>query len=575
MVIFIKPTKRTCKMKKISFKIGRSFVGTILAASLLLGDFAPVAMATSESASQKTSSDVSYSALENKAAESYINVCPTDKNTCSPVSSVIKDYFDSNLQDTYGALVDVAELGKSDNLESFLSWLEFIYTQTEEAVMQNSSLSDKSYKLITGMQSAAAMATANRLKPNYYLSIGDSTLSGYGLDDYIHGENNGEGQVLGTEAPVLLARKLFGNDYKNHFTKLDKGGLRIDDLLVWLGEDEFADDFYYRYTMDGNAVEAETSYYQNLYESEIKKADLITLAIGGGNITNFLGQQIKQLQKGEPIYEMDWTRYFPDADVSKIHGFIDCMQEKLDGKVPKIQGVKAEELVPVLLESFLFGMVGYINNYHKVVDRIHEINPNAHIVIVGFFNPIGDMEIPAEATGGTVAIPLGKFISLLVESCNSANLVYALKNNDYTTYVSIHDTTTILDEQGKYDYESRFNGLISQTWLTHAGPKGHVYIANRIYDSITHDYTGKAFAAEALDTIDTLFTEAKKSANIVKSDIAELNAYCEETLEKIDQMCKDTVSDITCAIENAKSIGKCMIALVNEKLNDIVAKIRY
>ena len=176
--------------------------------------------------------------------------------------------------------------------------------------------------------------------------------------------------------------------------------------------------------------------------------------------------------------------------------------------------------------------------------------------------------------GGTVAIPLGKFISLLVESCNSTNLVYALKNNEYTTYVSIHDTTTILDEQGKYDYESRFNGLISQTWLTHAGPRGHVYIADRIYDSITHDYTGKAFASEALYAIDTLFTEAKKSANIVKSDIAEFNAYCEETLEKIDQLCKDTVSDITCAIENAQSIGKNMIALVNEKLDAIVAKIK-
>lgn len=557
-------------MKKISFKIGRSFVGAILAASLLLGAFAPAAMA----ASQKASSDTAYSALKNEVAESYEGVCLTEKNACAPVSSVIKDYVDNNHRDTYEALIDVAELAKSDNLESFLSWLEFIYKQTEEAVTQNTSLSDKSYKLITGMQSAAAMATANKLEPNYYLSIGDSTLSGYGLSNYIPDANNGEGQVLGTEAPVLLAKKLFGADYKNHFMKLDKGGLRVEDLLVWLGEDEFADDFYHRYTMDENAAEAKTSYYQKLYEKEIKKADLITLAIGGGNITNFLGQQIKQLSKGEPIYEMDWTRYFPEEDVYKIHGFIDGIQEKLDGKVPEIQGVKADELVPVLLESFLFGMVGYVNNYHKLVDRIHEINPDAHIVIVGFFNPIGDMEIPAEATGGTVAIPLGKFISLLVESCNSTNLVYALKNNEYTTYVSIHDTTTILDEQGKYDYESRFNGLISQTWLTHAGPKGHVYIADRIYDSITHDYTGKAFASEALDAIDTLFTEAKKSANIVKSDIAEFNAYCEETLEKIDQLCKDTVSDITCAIENAKSIGKNMIALVNEKLDAIVAKIK-
>ena len=199
--------------------------------------------------------------------------------------------------------------------DEYVSTKEFaiLYTQLQEVYLkydqsttpeQKASLAKRAYELTTRLQAGAAKYTAKKYSGNYYVSIGDSTLTGYGLDEYVPGMNNGEGQVLGTEAPVLLAQKLFGNDYQSHFKKLDKGGLRVDDLLVWLGEEEFIDDFYNRYTMDANAVVSQTEYYQVLFESEIKKADLITVALGGGNITTFIAQQINALKSGSELIRL-------------------------------------------------------------------------------------------------------------------------------------------------------------------------------------------------------------------------------------------------------------------------------
>ena len=471
---------------------------------MLLGVFAPTVMAAAESTVAKESYVTpSASSYQEEIKEHESGKKAAEEIYASLSASVdwLKDYANDPKAETEEVLDSLVEYLGLGELVALCDRLESLYSQLDAAITpeQKQRLDKKTYELISRLQEIAAMATATELKPDYYVSIGDSTLTGYGLDDYVPGENNGEGQVLGTEAPVLLAQRLFGEDYENHFKKLDKGGLRIDDLLVWLGEEEYIDDFYIRYTMDANAVESETAYYQNLFKREIEKADLITLALGGGNVSTFLGQQIKAMSQGQPLYEMDWSRYFPDADLSEIKSCISVAQKLLEGTLPEIQGVAAEQLAPVVVESFLFGMVGYINNYYKVVERIHEINPDAHIVIVSFFNFADDMEIPVSIGDQTVNIPLGRMLGSLMDSCNASSLAYAVENSDFATYVSISDTTTILDEQGLYDWESRLNGMITQTWLTHAGPEGHVYIADQIYNAITDEYTEREIALEVLE----------------------------------------------------------------------------
>ncbi|MBQ8320813.1 MAG: hypothetical protein IJX92_00425 [Clostridia bacterium] len=490
-------------MKNKLHGLTHSLTAVTLSLCMLLGISAPTVMAAAESTvaaeSYVTSAASSYDE-EKKEHESGKKAAEEISASITAWVDWLKDYANDPKAETEEVLDSLVEYLGLGELVALCNQLDAIYSQLDEQVTpeQKVRLGNKTYELTTRLQSIAAMATTKKLQPKYYLSIGDSTLSGYGLDDYVLGENNGEGQVLGTEAPVLLAQRLFGEDYENHFKKLDKGGLRIDDLLVWLGEEEYIDDFYIRYTMDANAVESETAYYQNLFKSEIEKADLITLALGGGNVSTFLGQQIKAMSQGQPLYEMDWSRYFPDGDLSKIKSCISAAQKLLEGKLPEIQGVAAEQLAPVVVESFLFGMVGYINNYYKVVERIHEINPDAHIVIVSFFNFADDMEIPVSIGDKTVNIPLGRMLGSLMDSCNASSLAYAVENRDFVTYVSISDTTTILDEQGLYDWESQLRGMITQTWLTHAGPEGHVYITDQIYNAITNEYTDGKIAREVL-----------------------------------------------------------------------------
>lgn len=399
----------------------------------------------------------------------------------------LMDYAKENYPELVLPITNIIE---SEEFAELYAQIEAIYEQYQAAnPEQKSSFAARLYTILLRLNAIAAKTTSKKLEDvNYYLSLGDSTLTGYGLDKYVPGMNNGEGQILGEEAPVLLAKKLFGENYSSHFTKLDKGGIRIDDLLVWLGEDEFIDDFYTRYTMGDNAGVKNTEYYQNLFISEIAKADLITLALGGGNVTTFISQQVQALARGEKLYEMDWSKYYPNADMTEIRNMIATMQDILKGQLPAVAGVPGEVLAPVVAESLLYGLIGYKENFTKVLDRIHEINPNAHLVIVGYFNPIDNMVIPFSVGNKVIEIPFGTMLGLFMEVCNIKSLVYTLGNKANTTFVAIPETTSILDEQGKFDLASQINGTVKETWLTHAGPEGHKYIANQIYDSITTDY---------------------------------------------------------------------------------------
>ena len=364
---------------------------------------------------------------------------------------------------------------------------------------------------------------------SYYVSIGDSTLSGYGLDKYVHGEYNGEDQVLGEEAPVLLAKKLFGEDYEQHFKKLDKGGIRLDDLLVWLGDDSFMDQYYNQYTI-GNA-KYKTEQYRQQYRAEIEKADLITLAIGGGNVTTFVGYQINLLRAGAQPCEMDWTRYFDDpSEIENIKLEVKKIQDILAGSLPEIYGVSPEVLLPVVAESLVYGIVGSMANYDTVIDRIHEINPNVHVVLVGYFNPCESLTFTLGNDGKEVEIPVGQMINVFLEAFNANALHYALTHEN-TSYVSISETTTILNEMGINDNASLLEGTLQKTWLTHAGPKGHEYIANQIYDAVINTPSTSDLAIEAFDAIYDAASFAY--INYGKPGLLALQQYLSDNKEEI------------------------------------------
>ncbi len=425
----------------------------------------------------------------------------------------IQGYIKEKHPEAFGVLVKLAKYLKSEEFELLCEQLEKLYNKLDAATTpeQKQKLAAQTYQLLSRLQAIAAMATADKVEDiDHYVSIGDSTLSGYGLPRYIIGNFNGEEQVLGDEAPVLLAQKLFGDDWAEHFTKLDKGGLRTNDILVWLGDESYKDAYYDRYTLDENAKYKDTAYYQNLYQSSIKKADLITLTLGGGDVSTYIEKQLLALKatyddpNAEGPYKMDWAKYFPEADMTEIYGHIETITQLLDGVFgdEKIMDCEPEDAIPLVAEAFLYGFIGYINNHSKVVDLIHEINPDAHIVIVSYFNTVDGMKLPLTIEGLEIEIPVGDLLGMLVETSNASSLAYALENefsgNDYTTYVSINDATTILDEQGIFDYKSQLHGLIAETWQTHAGIEGHKYIADQIYTSVTTEYGREELVVEIL-----------------------------------------------------------------------------
>ena len=419
-------------------------------------------------------------------------------------------------------------------VQLMLKELKELYNLLDSATTyeQKLELNSQIQTLTRRLQAVTAKLTHQKYvvkEDSYYVSIGDSTLSGYGLDKYVHGEYNGEDQVLGEEAPVLLAKKLYGANYEQHFKKLDKGGIRLDDLLVWLGDDSFMDQFYNNYTI-GNA-KYKTEQYRQQYRSEIEKADLATLAIGGGNVSTFVGYQINLLRAGAEPFEMDWTRYFDDpSEIENIKLEIKKLQDIMAGSLPEIYGVSPEVLLPVVAESLVYGMVGCMANYGKVIDRIHEINPNVHVVLVGYFNPCESLTFTLENDGKEVEIPVGQMVNVFIEAFNVNAIHYALTHEN-TSYVSISETTSILNEMGIYDNASVLEGTFQKTWLTHAGPKGHEYIANQIYDAVINTPSTLDLAVEAFDAIYDAASFAY--INYGKPGLLALQQYLSDNREEI------------------------------------------
>ena len=450
----------------------------------------------------------------------------------------LKNWFENFAQTNFPEYVaKYEELEKyvtDPEVQLMLKELKELYILLDSATTyeQKLELNSQIQTLIHRLQDVTAKLTHQKYvvtEDSYYVSIGDSTLSGYGLDKYVHGEYNGEDQVLGDEAPVLLAKQLYGEDYEQHFKKLDKGGIRLDELLVWLGDDNFIDEFYNIYTI-GNA-KYKTEEYRQQYRTEIEKADLVTLAIGGGNLSTFIGRQINLLRDGEQPFAMDWSKYLDDpSKIENIKLEIQKLQDILAGSLPEVYGVSPEVLLPVVAESIAYGLVGCMVNYGKVIDRIHEINPNVHVVLVGYFNPCDSLTITLENDGEMVEIAIGETFDVFLDAFNANAVQYALTHKN-TSYVSIAETTSILDEMGIFDNASILEGTFEKTWLTHAGPKGHEYIANQIYDAVINTSSKLDLAVEAFDAIYDAASYAYNSFG--KPCLLALQQYLSDNKEEI------------------------------------------
>ena len=144
---------------------------------------------------------------------------------------------------------------------------------------------DKEYKGPYG--TAGYVADAD----SYYVSLGDSTVTGMTTGDPAYG-NYGYKTKVPTSAPYQVAQAL-GLDVNTQYEQLALAGLRVTDLRYVLDSNFAADQ--YTLTRTKSRVDNHAGGYDQMrsdYMTALPKADLITGCIGNCNFTDFMSAQI-------------------------------------------------------------------------------------------------------------------------------------------------------------------------------------------------------------------------------------------------------------------------------------------
>ena len=482
-------------------------------------------------------------------------------------------------------VVAFMEKGK-EIYDTILNAIEFIVTLPESI--------KEIYDL---MLAIAGFGFYTQTEYSKYVSIGDSTATGYGLEDYWNGFNDGSYGFRATvegSYPYLIANALFdgsvaststqaGVDARDNgevpYIQLGCGGLRVEDfrylmsaekipefnystedgghLLTDLPDDATVEFLYHelvaRAAGNKNAYDETAADHWNTgkfavqdvepwtifddatytvadsydidglrayYAAELADADFVTIQMGANNFATFLTGQLASMGvyeflNGEGPECVDaskartcqWDNYLDPQTAAYVRMTLDGITKALTAaRVPQ----NIAEAITVIIESYAYGIVGYAYNLPETVNLVHELAPNAVVVVVGLFNTLrdGELDLGRFLPGVNVKIPAGDMLEGFINLTNAECAYYALQTDD-TIYVAVNDATTFaqsvaaaygLDLMDVYlagllgigDEELKMavsgNGF---SWLMHEDYAGHEYIMNQILDTV--DYNGDLF----------------------------------------------------------------------------------
>ena len=379
---------------------------------------------------------------------------------------------------------DVKEIGglSEELAEEVTDVAETIVKEAEEL---GKVIADEVIKAVEALKAAVEEAYANATsgeyvftKDSYYVSIGDGiTTAGKKADNY--------GKLLADE---------IGYD---SYGKLENAGLRAEDVRYILDE-TYVPDAY------GKENVKNVEELRALYTSEIEKADLIT--VGVGNVTPFVFAQIQRVVTGKAPYEMDWAKLVGEDHVQYIEMALNEVDKYLAGaELGKVMSIDLTEVMSVAAESYAYAYAGFALNYAEMLNDIHEINPEAEVIVVGSYNPLSELAIEIEGEETVV----GEYIDYLVELMDFQFLAYSMLTPN-TTFVEVNET----------EVEKTYTGMTALAMDIFLGnvklnpsANGHEYIKTQIL--------------EVLDiTVDGLIGDVNLDGKVNAIDATQILRYC-------------------------------------------------
>ena len=424
----------------------------------------------------------------------------------------------------------------------------------EEAdIQQIKDLINKEYNKPHG--TAGYVADAN----SYYVSLGDSTVTGMNTGDPAYG-NYGYKTKVPTSAPYQVAQAL-GLDVNTQYEQLAMAGLRVTDLRYVL-DATFAPD-QYTLTRTKDRVDPHAGGFDQMrsdYMAALPKADLITVCIGNCNFTDFMSAQIfgaiaellnkelyDVLNKGlfkdkireavsqyidlnSKTYEMNWEGYLGAEGTAKLKAALEETKATLLAEgVPAtytlnlaemagesmgmssipatiknklIVNVPVVELMVYFMECFLYGYVTFVVDFEAAFDKIHEIAPDAELLVLGMYNPTDTLVF----TFNGKTIPYGEYYGYMAKAMSLYLLDYA-ENTPNTTFVDVYGTESFTDVklstgESTYDLMAYVMDFAANSADFHATPAGHTNMKNQILAALAAQPEGLLGDADGSGVVD-------------------------------------------------------------------------
>ncbi|MBR6800320.1 MAG: hypothetical protein IKM61_01025 [Eubacteriaceae bacterium] len=282
---------------------------------------------------------------------------------------------------------------------------------------------------------------------SYYVNIGGSITTG---------KSNYADKLAGE----------MGYDPEN-FKDLGNAALRAEDIRYILDENYKPD--HYSEEIVKNVEELRA-----LYTSEIKKADLIT--VGVGNFTPIVIEQVRRVAAGEEPIRLDWARYVGKDHVQYVEDAVAQIEKFFEeAGLGEFAGVKFSEVLTATVESCAYAYAGFSLNYAEMINDIHEINPEAEVIVVGSYNPLKELSVQIEGE----EMNIGEYVDYLIEIMDIQFLAYSMLTPK-TTFVEVNDTEV---EKAYTSVEDLAMSVILDTKIN-PSEAGHEYIKTQILKAL-------------------------------------------------------------------------------------------
>lgn len=214
--------------------------------------------------------------------------------------------------------------------------------------------------------------------------------------------------------------------------------------------------------------------------AEIQKADLVTI---GFSVNGFALVALDEVLRdpGEASY-LDWSLYLPEEGVAEVKDTLARMEKYLkETGMDNSYGFgdtkfNVAEALVAAAESFAFGTMAYANHLPKVVDQIHELNPDATVMVVGMDNPMEGATVKL-SSGETM--DLGDYVAKLIGFTGRISQTVAIQKAN-TVYVPISHAANTNDGQEIKDVQMITMYMPQNLYKCYPNDQGHAYIAGHL-----------------------------------------------------------------------------------------------